>query len=280
MKIPFHKITNTAATLIIWLLTLVAVTPLVLVVGYVAVNGFRHLSFDLLTRSPAPVGETGGGVLNGIVGSVIILFTAGLAGIPLGILGGLYLSEGSGGRGRHLVRLCVEILQGVPSIVIGIVAYILLVVPMKRFSAIAGGIALGIMMLPVIVISTEEVLRLIPSELREAGIALGMPRWRVSLLVVMRTGMGGVLSGILISFSRVAGETAPLLFTALGSQFLSFRPDRPMAALPLQIFNYAISPYPEWHAVGFAASFLLLIVILAVNIATRTILARMSFSRR
>jgi phosphate transport system permease protein len=253
------------------------VLPLFLIVGYITYKGFKSFSVDLLIKNPAPVGETGGGIFNGLVGSGIILLIASLAGIPLGIMGGLYLVEARKSALKSMVRLCVEILQGIPSIVIGIIAYILIVIPMHRFSALAGGIALAIMMLPIIVISTEEVLRLVPVELREAGVALGMPRWRVSVFVVLRTGLGGVISGILLSLSRIAGETAPLLFTALGSQFFSIRIDQPIAALTLQIFNYSISPYPEWHSIGFAASFVLVTFILVINIIIKAILDRMQY---
>jgi phosphate transport system permease protein len=272
-----HKIANITATVLITLLTVMTVAPLVLIVGYVTYKGFNSFSIDLLIKNPAPVGESGGGVFNGIVGSAIILLIASLAGIPMGIMGGLYLVETRKSALKDIVRLCVEILQGIPSIVIGIIGYILIVIPMHRFSALAGGVALGIMMLPIIVISTEEVLRLVPVELREAAIALGTPRWRVSVLVVLRTGLGGVISSILLSLSRIAGETAPLLFTALGSQFFSTRPDHPIAALTLQIFNYSISPYPEWHSLGFAASFLLIMFILAINITIRAVLGRMQY---
>jgi len=272
-----QKITNALATCVIVLFTFITVLPLVLVVGYIIVKGFNHLSFDLITKNPAPVGESGGGVLNGIVGSAIILGISSVIGIPLGLLGGLYLAEVKEGKLKHIIRLCVEILQGIPSIVIGIVGYILIVLPMHRFSAIAGGVALSILMLPIIVISTEEVLRLVPVELKEAGVALGMPQWRVSLFIVLRTGLGGVISGILLSLSRIAGETAPLLFTALGSQFFSLKMGQPIAALPLQIFNYSISPYPEWHSLCFASSFILLILILTINIFTRAIIERMNY---
>lgn len=274
------KAQNAAFTIAVYVLTFLTALPLFLVVGYIMINGFRHLSLDLLVKNPAPVGESGGGVLNGIIGSAIIITIAAALGIPIGILGGLYLAEARESRYKHVLRISVEILQGIPSIVIGIVGYLLIVLAMGRFSAIAGGAALAIIMLPVIVINTEEALRLVPNELREAGIALGIARWRVSLFVVLRAGMGGVLSGVLLSISRAAGETAPLLFTALGSQFLNLKITQPMAALPLQIFNYSISPYPEWHALGFAASLLLLIFILSLNIITRTALAKMNYRQR
>jgi phosphate transport system permease protein len=253
------------------------VSPLILIIGYISYKGFNSFSIDLIIKNPVPVGESGGGVLNGIVGSTIIIIIASIVGIPLGILCGLYLVETKKGKLRNIVRLCVEILQGIPSIVIGIIGYILIVMPMQRFSALAGGLTLAIIMLPIIVISTEEVLRLIPIELREAGIALGMPQWRVVLFVVLRTGLGGVISGILLSISRIAGETAPLLFTVLGSQFFSIKTDQPIAALPLQIFNYSISPYPEWHSLGFAASFLLVIFILFINISIKAFIQRTNY---
>jgi len=276
----YQKFQDRLATCVVYFLTFLTVLPLFLVVGYIVLNGFRHFSLDLLIKNPAPVGEAGGGVLNGIIGSVIIIVIAALMGIPIGVLGGVYLAEAKESRFKHILRIAVEILQGIPSIVIGIVVYLLIVLPMRGFSALAGGVALAIIMLPVIVISTEESLRLVPHELKEAGIALGVPGWRVSLFVVLRTGLGGVISGILLSLSRIAGETAPLLFTVLGSQFFSLKITQPMAALPLQIFNYSISPYPEWHSIGFAVSFLLLIFILTINIMTRTVIEKMSYKRR
>ena len=276
MKERLHKITNGIATGMIWLFSMITVLPLILVVGYIVVKGVRHISLDLIMNNPAPVGEAGGGVLNGIAGSGIILLIAACIGIPVGLLGGVFLVEARDGKFKRAARLSVEILQGIPSIVIGIIAYIILVVPMQGFSAYAGGVALAILMLPIIVISTEEVLRLVPVEIREAGIALGMPRWRVTIFVVLRTGLGGVISGILLSLSRVAGETAPLLFTTLGSAFFNLNPTKPTAALPLQIFNYSISPYEEWHSLGFAASFLLLVVILGINIITKTVIEKMN----
>jgi phosphate transport system permease protein len=274
------KLQDASFTLAVYLLTFLTVLPLFLVVGYIIINGFRYFSIDLLLKNPAPVGEAGGGVLNGIIGSAIILCIAALLGIPMGIFGGVYLAEAKESRFKHILRISVEILQGIPSIVIGIVVYLLIVLAMGRFSALAGGAALAIIMLPVIVINTEEALQLVPNELMEAGIALGVPRWRVSLFIVLRAGLGGVISGVLLSLSRIAGETAPLLFTALGSQFLSLKLTRPMAALPLQIFNYSISPYPEWRAIGFAASLLLLIFILVINIITRTVVAKMNYWHR
>lgn len=280
IRLRIHKITDVMATIMISALSLLTVLPLILIVGYIVFKGFRHFSIDLFTKNPAPVGESGGGVLNGIVGSAIILGIASLIGIPSGVMGGVYLAEAKEGKMKHLVRLCVEILQGIPSIVIGIIGYALIVLPMRRFSAIAGGASLAIIMLPIIVISTEEVLRLVPLELKEGGVALGMRGWRVSLFIVLRTGIGGVISGILLSVSRIAGETAPLLFTALGSQFFTIKLDQPIAALPLQIYSYSISPYPQWHSLGFAASFLLVVLILVINIITRTLVERMDYKKR
>jgi phosphate transport system permease protein len=264
----------------ITLLSLLTISPLILIIGYISYKGFNSFSINLITKNPVPMGEVGGGIFNGIIGSVIIILIASIVGVPLGILCGLYLVESKRGKLRHIIRLFVEILQGIPSIVIGIIGYIIIVMPMQRFSALAGGLTLAIIMIPIIVITTEEVLRLIPVELREAGIALGMTQWRVTLFIVLRTGIGGLTSGILLSLSRIAGETAPLLFTVLGSQFFSVKIDQPIAAIPLQIFNYSISPYPEWHSIGFAASFLLVIFILSVNIIIKAITHRMSYYRR
>ena len=275
-----QKFFNFLATSVITLLSLCTVSPLILIIGYISYKGFSSFSIDLITKNPVPIGETGGGILNGIVGSAMIIFIASIVGIPLGILCGLYLIESKRGKLKHIVRLFIEMLQGIPSIVIGIIGYMIIVVPMRRFSALAGGLTLAIIMIPIVVISTEEVLRLVPVELREAGIALGMPQWRVSLFIVVRTGLGGLISGILLSLSRIAGETAPLLFTVLGSQFFSVKIDQPIAAVPLQIFNYSISPFPEWHSIGFAASFILVAFILSINIIIKAVTQHTKYYRR
>jgi phosphate transport system permease protein len=217
------------------------------------------------------VGETGGGIINALVGSILIIFCASLIAIPIGILAGIYLAENRKGRLAYWCRLCVDILQGVPSIVIGIVAYFWIVKPLGGFSALSGSIALAMMMLPIVVRSTEETLKLLPSSLQEAAFALGMPFHRVMFKVIIPVGMSGILSGVILSIARITGETAPLLFTAFGNPYLSFNVAKPMQSLPLIIFNYATSPYDEWKNLAWGASLILLLWVLLLNIFTKLI---------
>jgi phosphate transport system permease protein len=220
---------------------------------------------------PKPVGELGGGIANALVGSIMIIFFASLIAIPIGILAGIYLSENGKSRLAYWSRLCVDILQGVPSIVIGIVAYFWIVKPLGGFSALSGSIALAIMMLPIVIRSTEETLKLLPSSLKEAAFALGMPFHRVIFKVIVPVGIGGILSGVMLSIARITGETAPLLFTAFGNPYLSFNVTKPMQSLPLLIFNYATSPYDDWKDLAWGASLILLMWVLLLNIFTKLI---------
>ncbi len=243
--------------------------PLLLIIFHIVQNGIAVVDWQFLTHLPRPVGEVGGGIANAMVGTLMLIVIASVIAIPLGVCAGVYLTERKTGTVCYLVRLCVEVLHGVPSIVIGIIAYVWEVMVMGTFSALAGGIALAIMMLPVIVRSTEETLKLIPDTLREASLSLGVPYYRTVLKVVMPAGISGIATGILISVARVGGETAPLLFTAFGSPFMEVNIFKPVNSLPLVIFNYATSPYPEWHALAWGASFVLVAFVLLLNLSAK-----------
>jgi phosphate transport system permease protein len=250
------------------------VIPLIAILVYIIKAGITKINWHFLTNLPKPVGEVGGGIANALLGSIIIIAVASLIAIPFGILCGIYLSENKKSKLAYWSRLCIDILQGVPSIVIGIVAYFWLVKPLGGFSALSGSVALAIMMLPIIVRSTEETLKLLPDSLREAAFALGMPFHRVILKVILPCGISGILSGVMLSVARVAGETAPLLFTAFGNPYLSTNILKPMQSLPLLIFNYATSPYNDWHDLAWGASCILLIWVLLLNIFTKLITRR------
>ncbi len=254
---------------LVYLLSLLSISPLIIILLYIFKRGLKVINWSFLTHLPKPVGVEGGGVANAIVGTIILVFIAVLISTPLGIWAGLYLSEKRRGLFPEVVRVAVDILQAIPSIVVGIIAYLWVVKPMGRFSALSGGIALSIMMLPMVVRSTEEVLKLIPPYIKEASLALGVPYWRTVLKVIIPAGLPGILSGVLLGISRVAGETAPLLFTAFGNQFMNWNILKPVNALPLLIFNYAMSPYEEWKRLAWGASALLIIMVLTVNIISR-----------
>jgi phosphate transport system permease protein len=256
---------------LIILLSVASVVPLIAILIYILKAGITKINWHFLTNLPKPVGETGGGIANALVGSILIIFTAALIAIPFGILCGIYLSENKKSRLAYWSRLCVDILQGVPSIVVGIVAYFWLVKPLGGFTALSGSVALAIMMLPIVIRSTEETLLLLPDSLREAAFALGMPFHRVILKVILPCGISGILSGVMLSVARIAGETAPLLFTAFGNPYLSTNIMKPMQSLPLLIFNYATSPYNDWHDLAWGASCILLIWVLLLNIFTKLI---------
>jgi phosphate transport system permease protein len=268
-------------------LSLLAVLPLVLILCYIFVRGASSINWRFLTALPVPVGESGGGIANAILGTAIIIVIATLLSVPLGIFAGIFLSErgrtglSDSGRSRpslawlgSLTRLSIETLMGVPSIVIGIVAYVWVVKPTGHFSALSGGVALAMIMLPVITLATEETLLLIPMSLREAALALGVSYPRTVLKVILPAGMSGIVTGALLAVARAAGETAPLLFTAFGSPYLSANVLRPMASLPLTIFTYATSPYPQWHDLAWGASFVLLVFVLSLNLITKLVTSR------
>jgi phosphate transport system permease protein len=245
------------------LATILVLAPLAAILFYLLYKGASSLNLAFFTRVPAPVGEEGGGMANAIVGSGVILALASLMGIPVGIAAGVYLSEF--GRGKFLgnaIRFTADVLNGVPSIVMGISIYSLVVKPQRHYSALAGGIALAIMMIPTVTRTTEEMLATVPLAIREAALGLGVPKWRTAVSVSLRTASPGIITGCMLAFARVAGETAPLLFTAFGNQFWSFRLDQPIAALPLQIFAYAISPYDEWHRLAWAGALVLIALIM------------------
>ncbi|MBV9608915.1 MAG: phosphate ABC transporter permease PstA [Acidobacteria bacterium] len=252
---------------------ILVLVPLAFIFGYLVFKGIGSINLAFLTHTPAPVGEPGGGMANAIVGSGMILAIASLIGVPLGIGAGIYLSEYSHGRLASFMRFTADVLNGVPSIVIGIVAYSIVVLKQKHFSAFSGGVALAIMMVPTITRTTEEILLMVPQNVREAAMGLGISRWRSTLSITLRTALSGVITGCMLAFARIAGETAPLLFTAFGNQFWNLNPNQPTAALPLQIFVYAISPFDEWHRQAWAGALILIVIIVgavaALRIATR-----------
>jgi phosphate transport system permease protein len=247
----------------------IVLTPLVAIFGYLVYKGIGSINVAFLTQIPKPPGEVGGGMANAIAGSVLILAIASLLGVPLGIGAGIYLAEYGRNRFGDTIRFVSDVLNGVPSIVIGIVAYAIVVLRQKHFSALAGGVALAIMMVPTITRTTEEMLLLVPNALREAAYGLGVSRWRTTLSIVLRTATSGIITGVMLAFARVAGETAPLLFTAFGNQYWNWKLDQPTAALPLQIFTYAISPYDDWHRQAWAGALVLIILIVSAVAAVR-----------
>ncbi|MBD0373316.1 MAG: phosphate ABC transporter permease PstA [Pyrinomonadaceae bacterium] len=247
---------------------LVAVTVLVIILGYIAWQGISSINLQFLIDTPKPVGE-GGGIGNAILGTLILLGLGSVMGLPLGIAGGIYLSEFGDNWFGRTVRFVTDTLTGVPSIVIGIFVYTLIVLRMKQFSTIAGGVALALIMIPIVMRTTEEMIRLVPTSLREGALALGAPQWRVTMGVVLPAASSGIATGCMLAIARVSGETAPLLFTAFGSRFFNWHLDEPMASLTVQIYNYAISPYDEWHAQAWAATLVLMTLILAINITVR-----------
>src|SRR5882762_10895531 len=256
---------------LIYALAFACVIPLLAILFFIIKAGITKINWHFLVNVPKPVGESGGGIANALVGSILIIIVAAIIAIPIGILAGIYLSENRKSRLAYWCRLSTDILQGVPSIVIGIVAYFWLVKPLGKFSALSGSVALAIMMLPIVVRSTEETLKLLPDSLKEAALALGIPFHRVIFKVIVPVGISGILSGVMLSIARITGETAPLLFTAFGNPYLSTNLTQPMQSLPLLIFNYATSPYNDWHDLAWGASLILLLWVLFLNIFTKLI---------
>ena len=252
----------------------VSVSALFLILGYLVVRGGASINWNFFTKLPVPVGEIGGGMANAIVGSGKMLLLATLFGVPVGFLGAVYLAEFSGNRTAFIVRYSADLLNGVPSIVIGVFAYSVAVLPFKRFSTVAGGFALGLMMIPITLRSTEEFLRSVPLSLREGAMALGASKWKTIVTVIVPAAYRGILTAVLLAFARVAGETAPLIFTALGNSFWSPGWTQPTASLPVTIYNYALSPYDDWHRQAWAGGLVLLGLILIINIVARGILSR------
>ena len=275
-QIQWHRrVADKLATALAVICVLLVILPLAAVFIYLVIRGVGSLNLAFFTHIPSgSPGEPGGGMANAIIGSVVILLIGSVIGVPLGVGSGIYLSEYSRGQFGKVVRFTADVLNGVPSIVIGIAVYALLVLRQKHFSALAGGVALGIMMIPTITRSTEEMLRLVPNSIREAALGLGIPQWRSTLSITLRTAMSGVITGVMLAFARVSGETAPLLFTALGNSYWSTKLNQPIAALPLQIYVYALSPYDEWHRLAWAGALVLIVIIVATSASVRWVASR------
>ena len=270
----FRRFKSRIMTAAVLLCVVVAVLPLVLILGTLVLKGASSLSLDFFTKTPVPAGESGGGVLNAIVGTLLMVGTASLIGVPVGIAAGVYAAEYPGSRLTWAVRFTADVLNGTPSIVIGVFAWTWIVASQKHFSGFAGGVALAILMVPMVMRTTEEMIKLVPHSLREAALALGYSRWRTTLKVVLMTGLPGIVTGTLLAVARVAGETAPLLFTALGSQYLVTRLREPMSALPLTVFGYATGPYEEWHRYAWAAALVLILLVFLLNLVARLVTRR------
>ncbi|HEX6558622.1 MAG TPA: phosphate ABC transporter permease PstA [Longimicrobiales bacterium] len=268
-RLTRRRFVNSGMQALTYLAAFLATLPLLLILGYLVYKGISSLSIDFFVHMPRPVGEPGGGMSNAIVGTLILIGMAALIGVPIGIGAGIYLAERKGAPLATAVRFLADVMNGMPSIVIGIFTWEFVVRPMGHFSALSGGIALGLMVIPTVTRTTEELIRTVPLTLREAALALGYARWRTSLRVVLPTALGGIVTGVLLAIARVAGETAPLLFTAFGNQFWSVRLNEPVAAVPLQVFNYAISPYEEWHQQAWAGALTLLALILVISLIAR-----------
>ncbi len=273
-RLRFRKLVSAVMLSLTGVCAFVAVSVLFFILGYLAIHGGRSLNWDFFTKLPTPVGEAGGGMANAIVGSAKLLLLASLVGVPIGFFGGIYLAEFGGRSAGFVVRYAADLLNGVPSIVIGIFAYALLVLPLKHFSTMAGAFALGVMMIPITLRSTEEFLRSVPRSLREGAMALGASKWRTIVTVIVPAAYRGILTAILLALARVAGETAPLLFTAFNNRFWSPGWRQPTASLPVMIFTYAVAPYDDWHRQAWAAGLVLLGLVLVVNIIARLVLAR------
>ncbi len=280
LRIAWRKSVNVVMLSVTGLCALFTVSALFIILGYLLWYGGKSLNWAFFTQLPAPVGETGGGMANAIVGSGKLLLLASAVGIPIGLLGGVYLAEFGGRTFSFFVRYTTDLLNGVPSIVMGIFAYTVIVIPMKHFSTFAGGVALGVMMIPIAVRTTEESLRAVPRMLREGALALGASKWKTVATVVMPAAMRGIVTGMMLTLARVAGETAPLLFTALGNRFWSSGWNQPIASLPVMIYEYALSAYDDWHRQAWAAGLVLLGLVLLANIGARFVVSRgISFRR-
>jgi len=275
----YRKGMDNFATFLCALASLIVLVPLIAIFGYLLYRGGSGLSLDFFIKIPVPVGESGGGMANAILGSLQILFMASLWGVPVGMGAGVFMAEYGGGLLANFVRFISDVLNGVPSIVIGIAAYSLFVLPFGHFSAFSGAMALGMMMVPTIARTTEEMLLMVPRALREAALGLGIPKWRTTLSIVIPTAKSGIITGIMLAFARVAGETAPLLFTSFGNSFWNLDPRQPTAALPLQIFIYANSPYEEWHAKAWTGALVLVGIITITVSVVRLVSSRITMSR-
>jgi phosphate transport system permease protein len=269
-----RRLSNWLALGLITLAALIVTVPLFLILGTVVVRGLGGLNWAFFTQIPKPIGEEGGGMANAIVGSIMLLAAASLIGVPLGVGAGVFLAEYGRNKWGNIVRFTADVLSGVPSIVIGMTAYALVVVTQKHFSLLAGSVALGIMMIPTISRTTEEVLLLVPQSIREAALGLGIPKWRTIVSVVLRTASAGIVTSIMLAFARIAGESAPLMFTAFGNEFWNVNPNQPIASMPLQIYKYAIMPYEQAHAQAWTAALVLISMIVLTVILFRFIVSR------
>jgi phosphate transport system permease protein len=265
------KVVNIIMMSLTFIASLLAIIPLIFIFYYTISKGITYLNLDFFINMPTPVGETGGGMANAIVGTLILIGIGGLIGIPVGLMTGTYLSEFGNNKFGSTVRFLIDVLSGIPSIVVGVVAYTLIVVPMKHFSALAGGVALGILMIPTITRTTEEMIKLVPHSLREAGLALGIPKWKTTILIILRTAWKGIATGILLGLSRAAGETAPLLFTALGNRFWSTKIMQPIASLTVYIYDYAKAPFTDWNNQAWTAALVLILLISILSLLFRFI---------
>jgi len=267
--INLRNIKNWLMTLLMLAATVAVLVPLVLIFFHIVKMGISSINLDFFLNIPKPTGESGGGMANGMLGSLVLIAIASAIGLPIGIFGAIYLSEYGGTRFSQVIRFSADVLNGIPSIITGMVAYTLIVVPMQGFSALAGAVALALIMTPIVLRTAEEQLKMVPNSLREASLALGVPLWRTTFKVTLRSAMKGVVTGVLLAAARIAGETAPLLFTALGNMFWSRKLTEPIAAMPLQIFNFAISPYEDWHRLAWAGALVLVTLMFTLSLATR-----------
>lgn len=282
MKSPYNlteqsfnrKLKNKFMKFIFAFLTVLALIPLFIIFLHVIKSGINAINYDFITQLPAPAGQPGGGIANAILGSITMVALAAIIAVPLGVLGGTYLSEYKGGKLSSVFRFVVDLMTSIPSIIVGLYIYSVIVLPMKGFSAYAGALALALLMFPIVVKSTEEILKLLPTNIREAGLALGIPRWRVIVSIILRGSVPGITTGVLLAIARVSGETAPLLFTAFGNQFWANSLNQPTSSLTVQIYTYAISPFQEWHEQAWGAAFILLLTIFIFNLVARWLLLR------
>lgn len=265
------KLTNIIMMSLTFVAAIIAIVPLVLIFYYTISKGITYLNINFFIAMPKPVGESGGGMANAIVGTLILIGIGGSIGVPIGIMTGIYLSEFGKNKFGNIVRFLTDVLSGIPSIVVGVVAYTLVVIPMKHFSAFAGGIALGILMIPTIIRTTEEMIKLVPHTLREGGLALGIPKWKTTINIVLRTAWKGIATGVLLGLSRAAGETAPLLFTALGNRFWSTKIGQPIASLTVYIYDYAKSPFEDWNQQAWTAALVLIMLISILSLLFRIV---------
>ena len=269
IRYQVRRATNTLMAAVTLGCTVVVLVPLFVILGFLARTGLSALNWEFFTHLPGAAGEPGGGMANAIAGTIVLVGLAAVIGIPIGVLGGTYLSEYPSTRLSFIARFTADVMNGIPSIVMGLFAYVLIVLPLRHFSALAGGVALGVMLIPTVMRTTEEIVRLVPQSVREASLALGIPLWKTMVRVVMPTAAAGIVTGIMVGLARVAGETAPLLFTAFGNRFWNRDLLQPIAALPIQIFAYAISPFDDWHRQAWAGALVLVTLVLLVNVAAR-----------